>query len=351
MSADIQPEPKHRNDLDGLRGVAVLPVLFYHAGIWPFFGGYVGVDVFFVLSGYLITGLILREYDAGRFSFAAFYDRRIRRILPALGAMLLVATLVAPFILLPDELSHYGTSLLGAVLSCANIFDWLRGAAYFAPLAGENPLLHVWSLSVEEQFYLLWPVLLVALARLRRLLPWAILALAALSLAMALAAAGTDPNAAFYLLPARAWQILLGALLAAGGAAPPSNVIARNGVAAAGAVLIAAAAVFSDATLLYHPWNALAAALGAAAILHASDGGPTLVGAALATRVPVFVGRISYSLYLWHWPALAFSRLFVGRSLSPLEASAVLVAVVPVAVLSWRYIEQPIRWRRWTWRA
>jgi len=336
----------HRNDIDGLRAVAILPVLFYHANVWPFASGYVGVDIFFVISGYLITGLILREQDGSGFSLAGFYDRRIRRILPALGVVLLAASVAALFVLLPSELRLFGKSLASAVLFVANIVYWLRGAAYFAPDAAQNPLLHVWSLSVEEQFYLFWPLILIGLARYRRALPWIIAVLAAASLAMALLYARADPIVAFYLLPTRAWQLLCGALLATGRLASPRNAVSRNAIALSGLGLVLAAATLSGGPALYHPLNALGAALGTTAILFAADGGANAVSAMLATRVPVFIGRISYSLYLWHWPALVFARLALDRALSTGEALAVLAVAFVLSTLSWKFIEQPVRRRR-----
>jgi peptidoglycan/LPS O-acetylase OafA/YrhL len=333
----------HRNDIDGLRAVAILPVLFYHASIWPFSGGYVGVDVFFVISGYLITGLILREQAGAGFSLTNFYDRRIRRILPALGAVLFAATIAALFILLPDELETYGKSLAGSVFFYANILYWLRDSAYFAADAAQNPLIHVWSLSVEEQFYLLWPLLLIALARRPRVLPWVIGVLAAASLALAFAFARSDPSATFYLLPMRAWQLLFGAFLATGSLPVLRNAIARRATAIGGVACVAAAAFVPSGEPLYH---SLGAALGTAAILFAADGGDNVVSTVLATRVPVFIGRISYSLYLWHWPALVFARLYVNRELGVAETFAVLAAAFAAAALSWRFIEQPIRRRR-----
>jgi peptidoglycan/LPS O-acetylase OafA/YrhL len=340
----------HRNDIDGLRSIAILPVLLYHAGVWPFAGGYVGVDVFFVISGYLITGLILRAQDGAGFSLADFYDRRIRRILPALFVMLAAASIAALFILLPDELVSFGGSLTGAVLFYANILFWIRDAAYFSADSAQNPLLHVWSLSVEEQFYLFWPLILIGLARYRRTLPWVIAALAAASLAMALVYATANPNVAFYLLPTRAWQLLFGAFLSVGVLAPLRHSGLRNLIAISGFGLVAFAALLPGMAALYHPVNAVAAAFGAAAMLYAMEGGANLASAVLSTPVPVFIGRISYSLYLWHWPLLVFPRLALNRELTAIETAAALAAAFAAATLSYVYVEQPIRRRRIVWR-
>jgi peptidoglycan/LPS O-acetylase OafA/YrhL len=341
----------HRKDIDGLRAVAILPVLFYHANIWPFAAGYVGVDIFFVLSGYLITGLILREHAGPGFSLANFYDRRARRILPALGVVLAVATIAALFILLPDELVTYGKNLLGAVFFVANFVFWARDGDYFVPLSADNPLLHIWSLAVEEQFYVVWPLLLVFLTRFRGRLPWIVGAILAASLALTLFSAHAYPIGAFYSPFTRAWQLLTGALLSCGAFAPPGRVAVRNTLALAGPALIAAAIVLPGSdTAFYHPLNAVGAALGTALILFAADGGPNIVSAALATRVPAFIGLVSYSLYLWHWPALVYTRLYLNRPLATGEAIVVLLAAFVAAVLSWRYVEQPLRRRAATWR-
>ena len=332
----------HRRDIDGLRAVAILPVLLYHANVWPFSAGYVGVDIFFVLSGYLITGLILRAQDGAGFSLVDFYDRRVRRILPALGVVLVAVTVASLFILLPDELQDFGRSLGFAVLFCANIFDWIVQTNYFGVYADQTPLLHVWSLSVEEQFYVFWPLLLLALRGRRHVLLWVIAGLAGASLVLALALAATDPIFTFYLLPTRAWQLLVGAFLAAGSLGPIRHVVVRNAMALAGMVLVAIG-VFAP---FHEPaWHSIAAAFGAAAILFAADGGDNFASSLLATRLPVFVGQISYSLYLWHWPLLVFARLVADRPLGVAEAVLVLSAAFVLAVLSWKFVEQPARRR------
>jgi len=335
----------HRDDIDGLRAVAILPVLFFHAGFWPFRAGYVGVDIFFVISGYLITGLILREHDGAGFSLANFYDRRIRRILPALYAMLLAASAAVLFILLPDELELFGKSLVGAVLFYANILYWLRETAYFAPGAAQKVLVHVWSLSVEEQFYLFWPLLLIFLTRFRGAVPWLVAAMGAVSLALWLGFAQSDPDAVFYLLPTRAWQLLAGAFLACGVLPRLGNAFARNAVSILGLIAIAAAIVMAHRTA-----NAVLAVAGTAAILYAADGGANVASAILATRAPVFIGRISYSLYLWHWPPLMLAQICLGHELTPPEAGGILAAAFVLAVLSWRFVEQPVRLWRAEWR-
>ncbi len=249
----------HRDDIDGLRAVAILPVLLYHANVWPFSGGYVGVDVFFVISGYLITGLILRAQDG--FSLADFYDRRIRRILPALGIVLLASTVAALFVLLPDELESFGGSLLGrgAVLR-----EHPRLAArrrLFRAGFGAEPAA---ACLVAVGGGAVLPVLAADPDRPRPLPPRAALGdrrAGAASLAMALVYARANPNVAFYLLPARAWQLLFGAFMASGALAPVRGAVPRNTLALAGLGLVLAAMLIAEGPSLYHPLNAILAAV------------------------------------------------------------------------------------------
>lgn len=340
-------DTQYRPDIDGLRAVAVLSVVLYHAGV-PFLpGGFVGVDIFFVISGYLITRIIAREIAENRFSLLTFYERRTRRIFPALFAMLAVTVIAASLITLPGEFEDFGNSLAAAALFVSNIFFW-QTADYFSGPAHLKPLLHTWSLAVEEQFYIVLPLLLLALTRwARRHLVSLLIAATAVSFALSVWAVDAKPNAAFYLLPARFWELMAGALLALGAVPPITSQKTANFAAAAGLALIVFAVLcFSSAT----PFPGVAAllpVLGAALIIHAGTATQATITARLLSVPPVvFVGLVSYSFYLWHWPVLTFARIASGEMLSAMEAALLVALSFVLAVLSWRYIETPFRERR-----
>ncbi|RYH06682.1 acyltransferase family protein [Tropicimonas sp. IMCC6043] len=340
---------KYRAEIDGLRAVAVLPVILFHAGVAGFGGGFVGVDVFFVISGFLITGILLDDLDRGRYSLLTFYERRARRILPALGFVVLACLPAAWAILLPPDLESFGKSVVAVATFWSNVLFW-RESDYFATAAELKPLLHTWSLAVEEQFYILFPLLLAVLFRHARRWIVAIFAAALLvSLAGADFGARVKPVATFYLLPTRGWELLLGALVALRMRRAPELLLASldNLLSGAGLLAILAAVVLFDSTTPFPGRHAFLPALGTAAILFWAGQG-TLVGRLLATRPLVFIGLISYSAYLWHQPFIAFFRYRLPEQ----EAFVPLVALLslPVAWASWKYVETPVRfgaaWRR-----
>jgi len=331
----------YRADIDGLRAVAVLPVLLYHAGVGPFSGGFVGVDVFFVVSGFLISRILLTDIDLQRFSILRFYDRRIRRIIPAFAAMALGTSLAATFILTPLELERFGKSLIAAAAFSSNLWFW-QGTDYFAAPSHTEILLHTWSLAVEEQFYLLWPLLLWAFSERRRSLYLAAcIAGVLVSLVVSHYAAFKSPAAAFYLLPSRAWELGLGAVLASPAMPRSRHGASREVTAAVGLLLILLAVFTYDAETPFPGLYAAVPSLGAALLIHSGAG--TRVGELLSAKPMVAVGLISYSLYLWHWPALCLSRQYAGRELTALETAAALAACAALAVASWRYVELPFR--------
>jgi peptidoglycan/LPS O-acetylase OafA/YrhL len=336
----------HRDDIDGLRALAVLPVVAYHAGIHAIRGGFVGVDIFLVISGYLITEILIRDIRNERFSIVAFYERRIRRIFPALLAMLLVTFVLGVWYCLPQELVNLSKSELAAALSVSNVYFWLQ-SGYFDGTALTKPLLHTWSLAVEEQFYLFWPVLLLIGHRYfrRHLLP-AIAALAALSLGISIVGAFRFPNATFYLPFTRTWELAAGGLLSLPLAHPRLGRAAREALSIIGAALILASILLIDADMPFPGLLALPPCLGAVFIIAAGRDGTSLVGLVLSLKPLTFIGLISYSLYLWHWPIIVFQRndtfLISGLSERYDKVLVILVAAV-VATLSWRYIEQPFR--------
>jgi peptidoglycan/LPS O-acetylase OafA/YrhL len=335
--------PRYRPDIDGLRVIAVVPVVLYHFGVRPFSGGYVGVDVFFVISGYLITSLIHGEMQDGRFSIVDFYERRVRRIFPALFAMLAVTAIAALVALFPNALIAFGKSLLATAGFVSNFQFWSE-AGYFDAAASEKPLLHTWSLAVEEQFYLLFPGLLLLLrgaSRKRLLAVLGIILLA--SLALNIWGIRHWPVSTFYLLPSRFWELMLGSILAIGAFETPHGV--RNVLSALGLVLIGIAVFTFTAATPFPGENALLPCLGAALVIQGGAGGLGAVNRLLANRVLVLIGLMSYSLYLWHWPVLVIAKAYSPDGLGAVETVALIALSAALAALSWRYIERPFRGR------
>ncbi len=338
---------RYRKEIDGLRAVAVVPVVLFHAGLAPFAGGFVGVDVFFVLSGYLITSVIREELEADRFTLRGFYDRRGRRILPALYLVIIAVAPLAWFELLPSELASLAASAVAALLYVANVYFW-QASGYFDPSAEYLPLLHTWSLSLEEQYYLLFPLAFVlAWRRFRDALPYALLLLAVISLALAHRNAVLNPTSNFYLLTSRAWELLAGAMLAVAHArhvAPRSRAVRELG-SALGLALIVHAVLRFDASVPFPSLYTLIPVIGTVLVVHCADA-DTLSGRLLSTPPVVFLGLTSYSAYLWHQPLLAFARRrVIDHPELPLMQGAV-VLTFALAYLSWRYVESPFRDRR-----
>lgn len=334
---------KYRADIDGLRAVAVLPVLLFHAGVPGFGGGYVGVDVFFVISGFLITSMISEEMRGGDFSIARFYERRVRRIFPALFAVLAASSVAAWFVLTPADLKDFGQSVLATAGFGSNLLFWMQ-TDYFDGPAHLKPLLHTWSLAVEEQFYVAYPLLLAALFRWWRARASSVVVILLLgSFVLALATMLHRPATAFYLSPQRGWELLVGCVLALGVVRPVGSAIAREAMGAAGLMLIAGAVVAYSEKTPFPGVAALAPCLGAALVIHGGADGPTTAKRWLSSSPVVFVGKISYSLYLWHWPLLVFGGyLNTGRLALPVALSALFLSLV-LSALSWRFIEQPVR--------
>jgi peptidoglycan/LPS O-acetylase OafA/YrhL len=335
---------KYRRDVDGLRAIAVLPVLLFHSGVSTFSGGYTGVDIFFVISGFVITGKLVDEIETGCYSVAAFYVRRIRRIIPALTATIVFSYIFALFLFLQNTMLDFSSSVTWMALFSSNVYFW-KNAGYFDTTAFNRPLLHTWSLSVEEQFYIVIPIALLIAYRIYRRWVGPLFTLAALaSLALSIFLTDKGPTANFYLLPTRAWELLLGSIIVLAHLRPASNWIVREVLAAMGlALIVFAATTYTDAT----PFPGLAAVvptLGAAIIIVQSGGGQTtLVGNVLSWRLLVGIGLISYSLYLVHWPIIVFLRYALLRDLVGWEIGAVVVLSLVLAYLSWRFIETPFR--------
>ncbi len=333
----------YRPDVDGLRAVAVLSVILYHLSDHLLPGGYLGVDVFFVISGYLITSIIWREVQQKKFTIARFYDRRIRRILPALLVMLFTVTIASLFFLLPSNLIGYGKSLLATLVFMSNIFFW-RDGDYFGGLAEQKPLLHLWSIGVEEQFYIFFPIILILIVRFwpKGVLPTVIL-LTIGSFALNVGAFFVDgATPAFFLLPTRAWELGFGAILAV----IPPHVGPRgrmaNLFAIIGAILVIVSVINPQKFVWFLPVS-LPAVVGATLVVIAGKAESTLVTKALRWSPVVFIGLISYSLYLWHWPIIVFSRYVLVRDLTNMEMAFAFLIMIGCATASWWFIERPFR--------
>ncbi|MCB2087035.1 MAG: acyltransferase [Sphingomonadaceae bacterium] len=335
----------YRPEIDGLRAVAVLAVVFYHAGLGPFSGGFAGVDVFFVISGYLICSLVLADLDSGRFSFLGFWERRARRIFPALVVMTLVSFALGLILLFPGDLARLGSSMAGVATFLSNFIFARHSGGYFDVASEFKPLMHTWSLAVEEQFYLIFPPLVFALwkwAR-RAILPlFALLLVTSLALAQWLVPA--SPDSAFFYTHLRAWELLAGVVIAIAlrhHANRPAGWVSDMG-AAAGLLLIFGTFFLLDNTAPFPAMIGVPVVLGAALVIVCADRG-SLIGKILSWKPLVGIGLISYSLYLWHHPIFAYGRhLYIADPHGLLMPLLVLLSF-PVAWLSWRYIEAPFR--------
>lgn len=331
---------KYRPEIDGLRALAVMPVVFFHAGLAAFPGGFVGVDVFFVISGYLITKIIVDQLSSGSFSLTAFYQRRILRIFPALFAMVGAALFASSRLLLPPEFMETGKSTVATALFISNFFFW-NSTDYFSG-TGLKPLLHTWSLAVEEQFYAFFPLMLYAIWRWARCrLRFWIWATVASSFVLSAILIIHHQATTFYFLPTRAWELGIGALIAVN-AFPAISGKYRSVSALIGAALILFAVFFLSESNRFPSWNALYPCIGAALIILHSEG--TFAGRVLSATPIRFVGKISYSLYLWHWPTIVFySALHPEASVT--RSCAVIAISMTFAVVSFFFVERPFRFR------
>jgi peptidoglycan/LPS O-acetylase OafA/YrhL len=340
MSAHL----KYRAHIDGLRAVAVMAVLLFHADL-GLGGGYVGVDVFFVISGYLITGLILKDLNGGHFKITEFWERRIRRILPALVVVVLACFVAGWFLYFPLEFKELGKSVIAQALLVSNVYFW-KESGYFAPAAEVKPLLHTWSLAVEEQFYLLFPFLLVTIYRFsRQSLVRTIILLWLVSFSLSVYWSYTHAPAGFFLLPTRAWELLIGAFLATVPAQRKCDHWLAEVLSWSGLLAILCAVYFFDRETKFPGFAAALPCFGTAAILWTNNHTSTSIGRLLGLRPVVFVGLISYSLYLWHWPVLVFAKYMALDPIPWPQRVLLLLASMLLAVLSWRFVEAPFRKR------
>ena len=330
----------YRPEIDGLRAISVLSVIFFHAGLFGFSGGYIGVDVFFVISGYLITKILINEYEQNKFSYEGFLERRIRRILPALFFMLSVVTILSSIVLLPSELKSFGQSLAATSLFISNIFFW-RTTNYFSEAAEFIPLIHTWSLAVEEQYYIFFPIFLAIIWRFGKTrIFWIILVITLFSLLLSEWGWRNKSIANFFLSPFRAWEILFGALAAFGQI--QFRQITNNLLASTGLILILGSAVFFDD---YTPTPSLfiLAPTGGAVLIILFGNANTFVGRILSIKPLVGIGLISYSTYLWHQPVFALTRLNFQSDLGLVISIMLIIISMAVGYFSWRYVEKPFR--------
>jgi peptidoglycan/LPS O-acetylase OafA/YrhL len=333
----------YRPDIDGLRAVAVLSVVLFHAFPSLLPGGFIGVDVFFVISGYLISGILLHELGQDRFSMAGFYLRRVRRIFPSLVAVMAACLAFGWFALFPDEYRQLGKHVAGGAGFAANFFYWAQ-VGYFDTAADTKPLLHLWSLGIEEQFYIVWPAVLLLAWRRRANLVVVTAGLALLSFTLNVVGIIHHGDATFYSPLSRAWELLAGALLAC--AAHGKTDAAVPQAKANRAVLLGAALLVFGVALTkaehYPGWRALVP-VGAALLIIGAGPRAWFNRAVLSHPLAVWFGLISYPLYLWHWPLLSFAQIVESRQPAPwIRAAAVLLAIV-LAWLSWRLLELPLR--------
>lgn len=338
--------PVYRKDIDGLRAIAVLSVLLFHAGFELFSGGYVGVDVFFVISGYLITTIIVREIETEKFSIAAFYERRFRRILPALLVVVIVSFLFGLFLLHPKHLYDLAQSVVATGVFSSNILFYFE-TGYFNGPAEFKPLLHTWSLAVEEQYYIFFPLLMILIAKKfeRKYMQWLVwLTLA--SLMLCIIGTRIDASAAFYMIPARAWEFLVGGLLAINLLPKIKSAYICEVLSITGLLLVLFSVMNYSSVTVFPGVAAIVPALGTMLIIHSGLGANTFVSKILSLKPIVFIGLISYSLYLWHWPVVVYSKYVSIIEPDPSQLALMISVMFVLSILTWKFVEIPFRTKR-----
>jgi len=332
----------YRIDIDGLRTIAVMLVIFNHVGFSFFSGGYVGVDVFFVISGFLITSIILPKVEKGEFSYTWFLSRRIKRLMPVLFFVILVSTVVYSFVLLPIDLSKFYASIIWVIFYGANFFFWREHGGYFDGGSSEVPLLHTWSLAVEEQYYFLWPLMLIIAFKLfkRHHVFWVSILLCLAAIYLSELGTRMTIGAAYYLLPTRFFELLVGSCLAIGWQRIPAlSARVHHLISALGFTLILASSVLLTEHSSFPGYNAVYPVIGTALLIISSKG---FVNKILSTKPFVFTGAISYSLYLWHWPVIVYFNYKAIELTLPVQIGIICLTYV-LSIISWKYVEQRFR--------
>ena len=337
---------KYRPEIDGLRAIAVLPVILFHAGYTSFSGGYVGVDIFFVISGYLITSIIFGDIQAGSYSITKFYERRARRILPALFLMMLISTIAAMLFIPPLGAKNYFQSVVAVALFSSNIQFYRELSDYFGMGAEYMPLLHTWTLAVEEQFYIIYPLFLMIIWKFgKSWVFWILTIIAFISLALANWGSLYFPGASFYLIPTRAWELLLGCLIAIQfriNGRPEWNATLRQLFSFVGVLLIFYAVFMFNSNTPFPSFFTLAPTVGAALIIIFAT--PiTFIGKVLSNKILVTIGLISYSAYLYHLPLFVFTRYITCTELNHSTSLVLTIAAFLLGYISWRFVERPFR--------
>ena len=334
---------QYRADIDGLRAIAVLAVIFFHANIPGFTGGYVGVDIFFVISGFLITSIILKEIQKNRFFLSRFYERRIRRIFPAIVPMIIFTLAFGAFLLDANAYKDLGQSITATSLFMSNILFFHR-SGYFDISSLQKPLLHTWSLAVEEQFYIFFPALLIAINKFLKKKYFLCLSIIFLcSLITSIWGVHEYQQATFYLLPTRAWELLSGALLSLDEIPYLKNDYLKNFISISGLCLIFYSIFNYTESTLFPGFNAIIPVFGTSLIIYSGIGGSSIINKILSFKPFVSIGLISYSLYLWHWPIIAFAKYILLRNLNLFEAAEIISVTFIISSLSLKFVEQPFR--------
>lgn len=331
----------YRKEIDGLRGIAVLFVIFYHAGFPHFSSGFIGVDIFFVISGYLITQIILKKYISGQISLREFYVRRALRILPMLTFMLFITVPFSWIWLTPEDLKVFGLELLGGITFISNFLDW-KGGGYFATASELKPLMHLWSLSIEEQFYIAYPLILLAILKFfKKIDPKSILVLTLLGVIFAEVVSSTRPQLSFFLLPTRFWEFLAGGYVAL--------IIVNKKfhkydelLSLISFILLISALLIVKEDTRYPGFATLIPVIGTCGLIYYCDSN-TIVSKLLKNKVLNIVGLSSFSSYLLHQPLFAFSRIRLNRDLSNIESVFAILVVLTISFITWKYIEMRYR--------